>query len=323
MDDALPVLASATPAAQPLSPEELRERVRQARHDARGTRARNTDKTYEVGRQAFERWCAGRGHPAPFPVPPRLLAEFVDDVGQGRKPATVQTYVAAINAAHQLLDQSPPGSAMVVRLAMKRLRRDFAERGGEQRQAEPMRFDHIRAAIARMGDSPADLRDAALLSLAYDGMFRASELVALNVRDVKPQGQDGTARVGRSKTDQEGRGSVRFVARDTYARVRAWVEAAGLEPHDPLFVPLGPAAKDGRLTPRDVARIFKRRVGQPFSAHSTRVGAAIEQREAGVETGLIAQAGGWKGDAMPARYTRNVDALRSGAAILARKQGRA
>ncbi len=29
------------------------------------------------------------------------------------------------------------------------------------------------------------------------------------------------------------------------------------------------------------------------------------------------------GDAMPARYTRNVDAMESGAAILARRQGRA
>lgn len=323
MTNALPALASMTDAPPPISREDLAARAQQARHDARGTRARNTDKTYEVGRQAFERWCQERGEPAPFPVPPRLLADFVDDLGQSRKPATVQTYIAAINAAHQLLDLQPPGSAMVVRLAMKRLRRAFAENGGEQKQAEPMRQAHIAEATARMGDSPADLRDAALLSLAFDGMFRASELVALNVRDVRPQGQDATARLGQSKTDQEGRGSVRFVARDTYARVRAWVEAEGLKPEDPLFPPLSNAAKGARLTPRDVARIFKRRVGEPFSAHSTRVGAAIDQRAAGVPTGMIAQAGGWKGDAMPARYTRHLDAQESGAAILARRQGRA
>ena len=187
-----------------------------------------------------------------------------------------------------------------------------------------MRMEHIREALARMGrTSRTDLRDAALLSLAYDGMFRASELVALNVRDVQPQGQDATARLGRSKTDQEGKGSIRFVARDTYARVRAWVEAEGLEDAAPLFYPLSNVAKGERLTPRDVGRIFKRRVGEDFSAHSTRVGAAVEQREAGITTGQIAQAGGWKSDAMPARYTRRVDAMSSGAAILARRQGRA
>ena len=49
----------------------------------------------------------------------------------------------------------------------------------------------------------------------------------------------------------------------------------------------------------------------------------VEQREAGMATGLIAQAGGWKGDAMPARYTRNMDTIHSAAAILARRQGRA
>ena len=174
-----------------------------------------------------------------------------------------------------------------------------------------------------MGHSPANLRDAALLSLASDGMFRASELVSLNVRDVKQQGSAAVARHGRPKTDREGKGSVRFVAPATFARVRAWVEAAGPEPTDPLFLPIGPATKGGRLTPRDVARIFKRRVGFEFLAHSTRVGAAAEQREAGVETERIAQAGGWKGDTMPARHTRNVDTMESGAAILARKQGRA
>jgi hypothetical protein len=125
----------------------------------------------------------------------------------------------------------------------------------------------------------------------------------------------GTTPISRSKTDKEGRGSVRFAAGDTYARGRAKWRRPALSLTTRCFVPLGPAAKDGRLTPRDVARIFKRRVEQPFSARSTRVGAAIEQRTAGLETDLIAQAGMWKGDVMPARYTRHISALESGAAI--------
>jgi integrase len=168
-----------------------------------------------------------------------------------------------------------------------------------------------------------DLRDAALVALAYDTLARASELVALNVADVRAQGRDAVAYVTRSKTDQEGEGGFRFVARDTYARVRAWVGAARLEEGEPLFPPLPRNNRGERLTRRDISRIYKRRVGDDFSAHSTRVGAAVEQREAGVPTGLIAQAGGWKGDTMPARYTRLIAPQESGAAILARRQGRA
>jgi hypothetical protein len=51
------------------------------------------------------------------------------------------------------------------------------------------------------------------------------------------------------------------------------------------------------------------------------VGAAVEQREASVTTVQIAQAGGWTGDAMPARYTRKAGAAESGVVILARQQG--
>ena len=63
-------------------------------------------------------------------------------------------------------------------------------------------------------------------------------------------------------------------------------------------------------------------MGKDFSAYSTRVGNAVEQREAGMSTGAIAQSGGWKGDAMPTRYTQAAAAQESGAARLARSQGR-
>lgn len=139
-----------------------------------------------------------------------------------------------------------------------------------------MRRAHIDGALERMGSRLIDLRDAALVSLAYDTLCRASELVALNVGDVQEQGRDAVAYIAKSKTDQEGAGDFRFVARDTYARVRAWAQAAGLEPDEPLFVPMSRNDRGERLTRRDVDRIYQRRVGEGFSAHSTRVGAAVE-----------------------------------------------
>lgn len=305
-----------------LSLEELRERVAQGAHDARGTSAENTERTYRTGRKAFERWCQEQGQPAPFPVPPRMLAAFVDAMAERVKPATVETYVHAINGYHRLADLPAPSSANVVRLALKRMKRQAALQGVREKQASPMRRGHIDAALARMGDSLADLRDATLVALAYDTLCRASELVALKVGDVRPEGRDAVAYIARSKTDQEGAGDFRFVAHDTYQRVQAWIEAADLKPGLPLFIPMSRNDRGECLTRRDVARIYQRRVGEAFSAHSTRVGAAIDQRAAGVTTGQIAQAGGWKGDAMPARYTRHISAQESGAAILARRQGR-
>ncbi|TNC59235.1 tyrosine-type recombinase/integrase [Rubellimicrobium roseum] len=272
-----------------------------------------------VGVRAFVRWCDEKGILYLLPVAPRTLAAFVDDLAERLTPATIKTYVAAINRMHRDLDLPLPAGAGVVILAQKRTRRAAVEKGHRPKQATPMRRAHIDGTLERMGTSLMDLRDAA----PYDTLCRAAELVALHVADVRSQGGDAVAYVARSKTDQEGDGDFRFVARYTFERVRAWVKAAGLDDDDPLFVPMSRNDRGKRLTRRDVARIYKRRVGEDFSAHSTRVSAAVEQRAAGVPTGLIAQAGGWKGDAIPARYTRHISAQESGAAILARRQGRA
>jgi integrase len=311
-----------TPASTlPASPAELdlAARIAQAEHDARGADAPTTRRTYEVAARAWAAWCAGQGHAITYPADPRAVAAWIDAIGtEGRAPATVRTYLAGLARAHRDLDLPSPGDAAVVRLAVRRLARTAATEGHRQRQAVPLRRDGLERALAGTGDDLLGLRDAALLALAYDSLCRASELAALRVRDVEP----GAVAVGRSKTDQMGEGSMRFVAPDTWARVRRWIRAAQLRPQDPLFRPLGPAAKGDRLSTRDVARIVARRAGDAYSAHSTRVGAAVDQRAAGIATGAVAQSGGWSGDRMVARYTRAVDAAESGAAILARKQGR-
>ncbi len=303
-----------------LDPLDLATRVAQAQEDARGADAPATLRTYATAARAWAAWCAAQGEPVAYPADPRLVARWVDALAaEGRAPSTVRTYLAALARAHRDLDLPAPGDAAVVRLALRRTARMAAAEGHRQRQAAPLRRDSLDRALDHAGGDLAALRDRALLALAYDTLARASELVALNVRDVEP----GACIIARSKTDQEGTGSVRFVAPDTWAHVRAWIRAAKLKPTNPLWRPLGPAAKGKRLSVRDVSRIIKRRAGEGYSAHSTRVGAAVDQRAAGIATGAVAQAGGWAGDRMVARYTRAVDAAESGSAVLARRQGRA
>ena len=63
---------------------------------------------------------------------------------------------------------------------------------------------------ANGGRSLAGPRDAALIQVMSDALLRVSEAVALDVADVQRQ-VDGTVTVRSSKTDQEGRGHVRFL----------------------------------------------------------------------------------------------------------------
>lgn len=89
-----------------------------------------------------------------------------------------------------------------------------------QRQTRPLRFRgavkdplpdiprgfNVRAALAALGDTLTDLRDRALLSVAYDSGLRASELVTIAVADIgEAIGPDARLlRLARTKRDQEG-----------------------------------------------------------------------------------------------------------------------
>jgi integrase len=312
MSDALTI-----PAAQ--VPFDLDQRLADYAELSRGAFSENTRRAIRSDTSIFATWCAETGRDYGPPSSPENVAAFVDAMGETRKPATVSRYVASIDHLHRALDLPVPGASNAVRLALRRLRR---AKGTRQTQAKALRWTTIQKALDRMGDDLLDLRDAALISLAYDTFARASELVAVNVGDVHSDVDGATCYIARSKTDQEGEGSYRFIARTTYLRIMDWVSAAHLGKGDPLFIPLGFAAKNDRIGTRDVSEIFRRRCGTRFSAHSTRVGAAQDAKAAGASTGAIQQAGGWKSERMVSRYTEKLAAKESAAAMLAQVQGR-
>ena len=73
------------------------------------------------------------------------------------------------------------------------------------------------------------LRDAALLSLAYDTGLRVAELVRVGCEHIAGE-PDGAAvlSVPTSKTDQEGQGAYAWLSPDTVRRVTAWQASSGI-----------------------------------------------------------------------------------------------
>lgn len=299
--------------------EALHQRLAVYADASQGAYSANTLRAIRSDTAILQAWCSANGRAYGPPIDPKDMAAFVDDMGQSRKPATVARYVASIDHMHRALDLPPPGASNAVRLALRRLRR---REGTRQSQALGLRWSALEAVLSESGDELIDLRDAALLCLAYDTLARASELVEIRVGDLVRDADGATCLIRRSKTDQEGEGNYRFVAPTTFGRIERWIEAAGLEGRDYLFRPLGFAAKNDQLSTRDVSQIVRRRCGKQYSAHSTRVGAAQDARAAGASTGAIQQAGGWRSERMVSRYTERLSAAESAAAMLARQQGR-
>jgi len=206
--------------------------------------------------KCFLAWCKARRPVATaVPADPETIVHYLRWLAKGSdtrspaKPATLARRIASIARVHRMLgfgDSEPlPTQAGMVRDTLKGIRRDKRQR---QRQAAPLRLGDamaegqgapegvtIKALLAACGTDIIGLRDAALISLAYDAGLRVSELVGAKVADLRRVG-DGSGRldIAHSKTDQLGEGTLAWLSGDTMARVSTWLLASGLS-EGPVF----------------------------------------------------------------------------------------
>ena len=295
---------------------------------ASGAFSSNTERALKSDLAIYAEWCAERGERA-LPAAPETVAAFVDAMTEMRAPATVRRYVTSLTIAHRAVGLEKAVKSPPVQLALKRMHR---KKGRRQDQATGLTWPLRQRLLEAAGDRLLDDRNRALLAVAYDAMLRRAELTSLQVPDLLEELKgDGSLLVRRSKTDCEGRGEVVWIAADTVRLVRVWLDRAGIS-DGMLFRAVRKGGRVGeRLSPCEVPRLFKtmaREAGLPemvaagLSGHSTRVGAAQDMVAAGIELPAILQAGRWKSTAMVNRYGERLLARRSGAAQLARIQGR-
>ena len=306
----------------------LAEQLGQFIRAARGAFSSNTERAVRSDLGIYAEWCARRGS-RPLPASAETIAAFVDAMAETRAPATVRRYVSSIAIAHRAVGHGSTVASPLVRLALKRMHR---QKGRRQGQAHGLTAPLRQRLLEASGDRLIDVRNRALLAVAYDGMLRRAELTSLQVCDfLEEMRGDATLLVRRSKTDDEGTGDIVYIARDTVRLVRAWLDRSGLT-EGRLFRSVGKGGKIGeRLDPSQVPRIFKgmaQRAGLPanvvqgLSGHSARVGAAQDMIASGIGLPLVLDAGRWKSTAMVNRYGERLLARRSGMAQLARLQQR-
>jgi integrase len=284
----------------------------------------------------YATWCDGEGYPL-LPASADQLEMFLRaGILRGLKRATIDRYTYTVDLVHRAAELPSPTADPSWADIRKGLVRDLRLGGrNKPRQAVALRNADIDRILATLGDAPRDLRDAAMLSLASDTLLRESELAAVAVEDLGQDEATGewSCTVPFSKTDQAGeREDHRFVSDQTAARLRAWLDTAGIT-SGPVFRPVGGRTKDdpdrdtAALRAREVARIFRRRAlaaGIPdaprISGHSTRVGSANDLMNDGATVGAIQHAGGWTTDRMVIRYTAKSGAGRGAMAQLRRKE---
>src|SRR5271169_6132355 len=296
---------------------------------AQGAYSANTLRAQRSDGAIFQAYCESVGE-AYLPANPHTVREFIAfQVKAGKKPATIQRYVATISRVHTAAHLLNPCSSEAVRLGLKKMGRETSAR---QDQAHPLSWTDIKEFIETAGEGLRADRERAMLCVAYETLARRGELVDLEVRDIEfhPNGT-GQALIRRGKTDAEGQGRVAYLSRETVKWLKIWLDHANISDGRIFRRLIGRGEIGEALHPGSIAPIFKRAaqwIGMParfvteISGHSTRVGAAQDLAELDIDLAAITQAGGWKSTRTLLQYAEKINAARSGMARAAAASGR-
>ncbi|WP_046247039.1 tyrosine-type recombinase/integrase [Hymenobacter terrenus] len=168
--------------------------------------------------------------------------------------------------------------------------------------------------------------------MGFAGAFRRSELAALNIEDLKYDGEVLIIRMSRSKTTQNGTGEekVLYHAQNPLfcpiTAYKEWVKQLQGRLQGPVFVSFSRGRTPGtglptlkRLSPQSVNDLVHKHLGDfaenvPYTAHSLRASFITTAKLAGQNHDFIRNQTNHKSDFVSPRYTSLTSAVKGNAA---------
>lgn len=291
----------------------------------RASKADATVRAYTGDARVFQDWCARFGFRS-LPASAEAVAGFlVHEAEAGRSASTIGRRLAAIRYAHKLAGVADPTGDEGVRAAMKGIRRRV---GVAPTQKAAATAEIMAVLLSRIPDTLTGKRDRALLALGFAGAFRRSELIGLDVADLRDDPEGLRVTVRKSKTDQEGRGIEKAIPHGRFIQpvklVREWLDAAGIT-EGPVFRPVSRSGRvraldnlsnPPRLTTQAVADIIKKYTAaagldaSTFGAHSLRAGYITTAAERGADLARIMDQSGHRDPRTVVGYIRRANAFK-------------
>jgi integrase/recombinase XerD len=170
----------------------------------------NTIRTWGAGWEIFVESCWVFRLES-LPAAPKTVRAFVFEYfATGKKPATVRRHVSTIGRAHRVLRLKDPTSSEDVKLSLKEMGRNSTAR---QKQARGLVWSENEVFLSMEPRNLRDIRDRALVAVAYDTMCHREELMSLRVEDIT-EAADGSGfiLIRRSKTDSTGEGATAYLS---------------------------------------------------------------------------------------------------------------
>jgi site-specific recombinase XerD len=280
-----------------------------------GAYAYSTIRAYKADFIQFIEFCEERNEGA-LPAKPLSVGDFITQLSNGkRSSASIRRAICGISTIHKLNRLEDPSKDPDVALEMRRMHRKL---GRSSRQACGINVDALDKLLLATDDSIRGIRDRALLLVAYDTLCRRSELVSLQVRDVKMNNKNGiessSILLRKSKTDQDSTGKWLHLSPRAHRALIAWMKHLP-ENQGMLFCGLNRSFDLSlNIGAGQINRIYKRiarKAGldeseiKRISGHSMRVGAAQDLLNSGASMPIIMQRGRWSKTDTVMRYVEH------------------
>ena len=280
-----------------------------------GAFAPSTIRAYRSDFAEFIGFCEKRGVDV-FPSSPLTLADFIAHVSdKDRSSASIRRAIAGISTIYRLNRMSDPSKDPEVVIAMKRMHRKL---GRAANQAQGITSQLLDKLLAAADASARGIRNRALLLIAYDTLCRRSELVSLQIQDIRTVEKDEAERttilLRRSKTDQEASGRWLHLTERSHTALKAWLSIIS-DSKGPIFRSIKNIESTKALGASQVNRIFKRiarnaqvdeNLIERISGHSCRVGAAQDLVNSGASLPVIMSKGRWSKTDTVMRYVEHI-----------------
>lgn len=265
-----------------------------ARELASRSKASETLRSYRTAWTQWCGWCELMGY-RPLGGDAMAVGMFLAHLSRTKSVATVRTRLAAIATAHRVAGVVLNSRAGPIANVLEGFKREQGVK--PLKQATPLLAELLKRVLEVYAkDTATHRRDKAILLIGFASALRRSEIVALDLADVDTVPQGVLLHLGRSKTDQHGKGELVAIHRGASSEFCAvtalerWIETRGREP-GPLFTRLhrGGRMSGERLRPQAVSIVVKRAAlasglnPDTFSGHSLRAGLATSAALAGAD----------------------------------------
>ena len=284
-----------------------------------GAYSASTIRAYRADFIDFITYCSLHNQTA-LPVDPLILADYIVMLANGgRTSASIRRAITGIATIHKLNRFDDPSKDPDVTLEMRRMHRKL---GRASEQAQGINQDVLEQMLSATDADNMGIRDRALLLVAYDTLCRRSELVSLQIQDVKITIKNSiestTILLRKSKTDQDSTGKWLHVSQRAHLALKEWIAKIG-DQEGQIFRGIGKSQKiSSHLGGGQINRIFKRIARKAgldesfvarISGHSMRVGHAQDLVVSGASFPIIMSMGRWSKTDTVMRYVEHINYL--------------